>query len=129
GSDLNRILNPPGCLATCKGDSVTTLKRIRSVLLLTISLLLTPIPSSSIAKAQKSKGRPPRTHTAALSRAEMKQAEARLSEVGYVTGRVDGAIDGVTRNALIAFQKWEGRKVTGQLSREDFDAIMSANAP
>src|SRR5437867_8869587 len=49
--------------------------------------------------------------------------------MGYGTGRVDGVIDGVTRNALIAFQKWEGRKVTGQLSRDDFDAIMSASAP
>jgi len=38
-------------------------------------------------------------------------------------------VDGVTRNALIAFQKWEGLKVTGRLSREDFDAIKSANAP
>ena len=33
------------------------------------------------------------------------------------------------RNAVIAFQKWEGRKVTGRLSRDDFDAIMSANGP
>src|SRR5437867_515023 len=48
--------------------------------------------------------------------------------MGYGTGRVDVVIDGVTRNALIAFQKWEGRKVTGQLSRDDFDAIMSADA-
>jgi lipoprotein-anchoring transpeptidase ErfK/SrfK len=31
--------------------------------------------------------------------------------------------------ALIAFQKWEGRKVTGRFNREEFDAIMSANAP
>jgi peptidoglycan hydrolase-like protein with peptidoglycan-binding domain len=59
----------------------------------------------------------------------VKEAEARLSEMGYGTGPVDGVIDGVTRNALIAFQKWEGRKVTGRLSREDFDAIMSAEAP
>jgi len=59
----------------------------------------------------------------------MKEAEGRLSEMGYGTGRVDGVIDGVTRNALVAFQKWEGRKVTGQLSRDDFDAIMSATAP
>jgi len=49
----------------------------------------------------------------------MKEAEARLAEMGYGTGR----------NALIAFQKWEGRKVTGQLSHEDFDAIMGATAP
>jgi peptidoglycan hydrolase-like protein with peptidoglycan-binding domain len=64
-----------------------------------------------------------------LKQAEMKEAEARLAEMGYGTGRVDGVIDGVTRNALIAFQKWEGRKVTGQLNRDEFEAIMSASAP
>jgi hypothetical protein len=49
----------------------------------------------------------------------MKEAEARLAEMGY----------GMGRNALIAFQKYEGRKVTGQLRREDFDLIMSATVP
>jgi hypothetical protein len=38
-------------------------------------------------------------------------------------------IDGTTRSALILFQKWEGRKLTGQLTRNEFDAIMSAEAP
>ena len=64
-----------------------------------------------------------------MRRAEAKEAEGRLAEMGYGTGRVDGVIDGVTRNALVAFQKWEGRKVTGRLSRDDYDAIMSANPP
>lgn len=105
---------------------MTTLKKITSAVFLTLSVLLvTPVNSS----AQKPKRRPPRTQTATLSRAEMKDAEARLSEMGYGTGRVDGVIDVVTRNALIAFQKWEGRKVTGQLSRDDFAAIMNARAP
>jgi len=85
--------------------------------------------SSPITQGDKKKGRPAHTRTRPLSRAEMKEAEGRLSEMGYGTGRVDGVIDGVTRNALVAFQKWEGRKVTGQLSRDDFDAIMSATAP
>src|SRR5436309_1733409 len=85
--------------------------------------------SSPITEGDKKKRRPAHTHTRPLSRAEMKDAEARLSEMGYGTGRVDGVIDGVTRNALIAFQKYEGRKVTGQLSRADFDAIMNASAP
>jgi len=49
----------------------------------------------------------------------MKEANARLAELGYGAGRT----------ALIAFQKYEGRKVTGQLSRDDHDAIMSASAP
>ena len=82
-------------------------------------LLLTSTSSSAIKEAGQRKGRPPRTRTAALSRAQLKEAEARLSEMGYGTGR----------NALIAFQKYEGREVTGRLSREDFDLIMSATAP
>ena len=50
---------------------------------------------------------------------EAKQAAARLAEMGYGSGR----------NALIAFQKYEGRKATGQLSRTEFEAIMNATAP
>ena len=66
--------------------------------------------------AQKRKARP---HPNSVSSAEMKQADARLAEMGYGKGRT----------ALIAYQKYEGRDVTGRLSREDFDAIMSASAP
>jgi lipoprotein-anchoring transpeptidase ErfK/SrfK len=58
-------------------------------------------------------------HTRALTRAEVKRAEARLKEMGYGSGR----------NALVAFQKFEARKVTGQLNREEFDAIANASAP
>jgi len=49
--------------------------------------------------------------------------------MGYWTSRVDGVFDGVTRNGLVAFQKWEGLEVTGRLTRKDFDAIMSAASP
>jgi peptidoglycan hydrolase-like protein with peptidoglycan-binding domain len=104
-----------------------TLKKLASAVFLTLSLvLLTPTESSAHTKTDKHKGRAP-SHS--LKQAELKQAEARLSEMGYGTGRVDGVFDGGTRNALIAFQKWEGRTATGRLSREDFDAIMSAAAP
>ncbi len=101
---------------------MTALKKISSALLLTLSLcLVTTTNSYANTGVQKPKGRSsrsPRTDSAALSRAEVKQATARLAEMGYGT-----------RNALIAFQKWEGRKVTGQLSRDDFEAIMNASAP
>ena len=60
---------------------------------------------------------------------ELKEAERRLSEMGYTTGRVDGVIDSTTRQALITFQKWEGRKITGQLNRAEFNAILEAAAP
>ena len=73
------------------------------------------------------------TATAAAARplkhTELKEAERRLSEMGYWTGPVDGVIDSTTRLALITFQKFEGRKITGQLTRKEYDAILDATAP
>ena len=97
-------------------------------------LLLTPTNSPGITKPDKQKSRSTarsidRSPSRQLTLAEMKAAEDRLEEMGYGTSRVAGVTDELTRNALVAFQKWEGRKVTGRMSREDFDAIMSASAP
>lgn len=79
-------------------------------------------PGLANANTRKTKVRP-------LTRAELKQAEARLAEMGYGPGRVDGVMDDETRRAIVVFQKWEGRDVTGQITRKEFDAIMAAAAP
>jgi len=95
-------------------------KEIALTLLLTLTLLLSiPTNSSADTNAQTRKVRSPRPHTPALSRVEIKDANGRLAEMGYGAGRT----------AVIAFQKYEGRKVTGQLSREDIAAIMNATTP
>jgi peptidoglycan hydrolase-like protein with peptidoglycan-binding domain len=100
---------------------------LAAVVLLTLGLLV-PTASADLAVTKSSKReRPPTNHS--LKRSEVKQAEARLSELGYSTGPVDGVVDGVTRTGLIAFQKFEGLEVTGRLSHEDFDAIMNAGPP
>ncbi len=90
--------------------------------LLTISLLLISTPS--IASAQHSK----KPH-APLTEAQTRQAERRLSDMGYWTGRIDGLFDPATRSALIAFQKWEGRPVTGQLTLHELEAIRTSASP
>ena len=95
-------------------------KKFTSALLLIASLIL--LVSTESFAWTKDKKRAARS----LNRIELRKAERRLSEMGYSTGRVDGVID---RTALIAFQKWEGLKVTGRLTRNDFDVIMNANAP
>jgi hypothetical protein len=59
------------------------------------------------------------THKQTLTRAHIKEAEARLSEMGFGSGR----------SGLIAFQKYEGLKASGQITRETADAIMNASAP
>lgn len=97
---------------------MTTLNKFSSPILLLLTLLLL-IPFHSSANAQKRNGRSLHTRMPALSRFEMKEANARLAEMGYGAGRT----------AYIAFQKYEGRKVSGQLSREDHDALMNASAP
>lgn len=99
---------------------MTTFTKIAPAALLALSLLfLVPTESSAITNAQKGKRRAPRAHTPAINRGEVKQAYARLIEMGFGTGR----------NGLVAFQKYSGRKVTGQLTRDDLDAIMTASAP
>lgn len=96
------------------GKKIITTKKLAVVLF----LLLAGTQSFAVT-AQKTKGRSSRAHAPALTRAELREAYARLSELGYGKGR----------NALIAFQKYEERTVTARLSREDYDVLMNASAP
>ncbi|MEK6279700.1 MAG: L,D-transpeptidase family protein [Acidobacteriota bacterium] len=107
-------------------DFILLVRLTRAALLILSLLLAIPTNSSAITTNDKRKES---LKFRQLARAEVKEAEGRLAEMGYGTGRVDGVMDIVSRNALIAFQKWEGREVTGRLNREDFDAIMTANPP
>ena len=92
--------------------------------LLVIIGLLTFSAGQSFAnkKSKRAAARLP-THTEAM------EAERRLSDMGYWTGPVDGVVDDVTRTALIAFQKWEGRKITGRMTRDEVEAIRDAPSP
>ncbi len=65
----------------------------------------------------------------ALSKAEIYQAESQLADLGYWTGPIDGLLDGDSKHALIAFQKLQGRKRTGVLTREEVAALLTAKAP
>jgi len=93
-------------------------QKLRIPVLLILVALTIALPATSFASAHFQK---PKRHSVvkALTRAELNQAQARLAEMGYGSGR----------NALIAFQKYQGRKVTGQLNHDEFDAIMNASAP
>jgi len=75
------------------------------------------VPTNSFG--QKKKLGSPRSHASMLTRAEIRQAESRLAELGYGTGG----------RAIVAFQKYEGREVTGKFNRDELDAITNASAP
>ncbi len=79
------------------------------------------ILAACVANAQQSSPR--------LTRAQVKEAERLLSEKGYWTGPVDGVFDPASRSALVSFQKWEGRPITGRLTVYEIDALRSGAAP
>lgn len=90
---------------------MTTLYRTALTAVLSLILLA---PGHALARTK-----PDKRKAAQPTRAELKQAQARLSEMGYGAGR----------NALVAFQKYERRSATGQFSRADVEAILNASAP
>jgi len=63
------------------------------------------------------------------TRAERLEAERRLGELGYWTGPVDERFDAATKAALIAFQKWEGRPITAELTVDEIEAIRNSAPP
>jgi len=65
----------------------------------------------------------------AFSAEEIREAEQRLSDLGYWTGPVDGVPDEGLRQALIAFQKVEDRQRTAKLTLDELQALRSAKRP
>ena len=103
-------------------------------LLITIILFALLVPwsdatAASLFPAVTSERKAGETPTIPVTRNQMREAEERLAQLGYWTGKVDGIIDVATKSALIAFQKWEGRPVTGKLALEDLEAIRNSAAP
>jgi hypothetical protein len=66
---------------------------------------------------------------AALSRADTREAERRLAELGFWTGPIDGVWDEASRQALIAFQKLQHAKPTGRLTRAESNALSLGSPP
>jgi N-acetylmuramoyl-L-alanine amidase len=105
-------------------------------ILLTICLFLISTPSiaraqqKAVGSKQKGVGRiQTRLRQASLTQAQSREAERLLSDMGYWTGAVDGVFDPATRSAFIAFQKWEGRPITGQLTIDGLEAIRTSASP
>src|SRR5262245_42753339 len=85
----------------------------RSVVFLPLVLLFIAIPAAAVQKA-------------AFTKAEIRQAEQWLADLGFWTGPIDGVWDGASRHALIAFQKVQRAKPTGLLTRAEWHALSVA---
>lgn len=87
-----------------------SLSKIAAAAVLIFSLLvLAPLQSSAVTKAK----------VQALKQIEVRSAQRKLIEMGYPAGPM----------GLMTFQKWEGRKLSGRLTRSEYEAIMNASAP
>ena len=64
-----------------------------------------------------------------MTTSEIREAEQLLSDLGYWTGAIDGRMDAASRNALIAFQKVEGRSTTSGLTQSELEALRNAARP
>jgi len=90
-------------------------------LFFTLCLFLIAAPVIATAQGRATPATP--------TRAQIKEAERRLADLGYWTGAVDGVFDPATRSALTAFQKWESRPITGTLTFDELEAIRAGNVP
>lgn len=70
-----------------------------------------------------------KTQNGELTHADILEAEQLLAGLGYWTGPIDGVFDNASRHALTAFQKVEGRKRSGSLTRTELEALRSADRP
>ena len=82
--------------------------QFRLIIVLSLVFLLLVLTENSLGK----------TSTQGLTAAEILEAELQLYDVGYWTGPIDGSLDSDSRQALIAFQKIEGRRPTGKLTSD-----------
>lgn len=89
----------------------------RAVSSLVLSVLFLALAAASAAAASSNP---------VLTKGEIKQAEQWLKDLGYWTGPVDGVWDGSTRHALVAFQKLQGARATGRLTRAEYNALSVA---
>ncbi|HEV8580375.1 MAG TPA: L,D-transpeptidase family protein [Thermoanaerobaculia bacterium] len=88
----------------------------RAVVVLPVVLLAIAVPAAAFQKG-------------ALTRTEIRQAEQWLADLGFWTGPIDGVWDGASRHALIAFQKIQRARPTGQLTRAEWNALSVARPP
>lgn len=87
-------------------------------MLVTVCLLLS-LTSIGVAQNRRS----------ALTRTQTREAERLLGDLGYWTGPVDGVLDPATRFALIAYQKWERRHLSGKLTIDELESMRVAVKP
>jgi len=123
-NDCSLILRKAG-LVTMRETTLESIRSdrrwtpLRGSVALFLLLLVTPFDKASAQRLSHPKIESP----------EIIEGEQRLADLGYWTGPVDGVFDAASKQALLAFQKIEGRKRLGILTIAELEALRSASRP
>jgi peptidoglycan hydrolase-like protein with peptidoglycan-binding domain len=107
-------------------------KVLTRIIFISLLIGLIAIPVSRVEAGTQTKTRPRKVKKdkpKPLTAKDHREAEQRLADLGYWTGPVDGKWDVASHHALIAFQKVEGLKRTGRLTRADYEVLLNATRP
>jgi lipoprotein-anchoring transpeptidase ErfK/SrfK len=111
-------------------DSTTHIKQTAKGLIFALAITaFTAINVNAQSKKANAPAKAKASAAHAMTKAQILEAEQLLAGLGYWTGPVDGLFDPASRQALIAFQKVEGRSRTGQLNDAELQALHSAARP
>ena len=103
-------------------------KQLRLLTLTLVALcLLLLVAAPAAGGPQRTRVR--KSAAAQLAATDVVEAERRLDELGYWAGEADGDWDSMSRHALVAFQKVEGREPTGRLTKGELQALREASRP
>jgi N-acetylmuramoyl-L-alanine amidase len=93
----------------------------------TVPISATPPPPSM--QATSALRRKPSEKKSRVTREMISEGQQRLFDLGYWIGNADGKWGEASRHGLIAFQKVEGRPLTGKLTRDELQALRDARRP
>ena len=110
---------------------VQVCRRALPVAIATAIVLLLAVPAPSVKAVSTA---PPEvldfpTLRSGSQGPEVAWLEQRLADLSYRPGPVDGVFDRKTRQAVIAFQKWEGLTRDGTVGEAVWEALLSAVRP
>ena len=89
---------------------------------------LTPTPLPPAPDSVRADPYPVLAENANVYDVEVEELQRRLSELGYLSGTVDGYFGSVTRNAVAEFQRANDLPANGVVDRTTREAIYSDNA-
>jgi peptidoglycan hydrolase-like protein with peptidoglycan-binding domain len=109
-----------------KADKVATIKSTSTTeaTTTTVEETTTTLPPSTTAKPA-----PPPGLGQGSRGPEVQALEAKLAEMKYDVGKVDGVYDSLTFHAVMAFQKVEGMRRSGRATPDVLAAVKSAGPP